>query len=87
MNDPVFHSHCADVLPDAHPLAFVAVYCGHCGVMVHAFNNECMQSWFETGRGARCFACFICLTCDPVVPMSSLPMLQTHVVDPQWGLP
>lgn len=26
--------------------------------MVHASNNECMQTWVETGEGAYCIRCF-----------------------------
>jgi hypothetical protein len=56
--EPVIHSHITDVLPDNHLQAFQNVCCGNCGVLVHAFNNECMQTWVETGRGAFCLRCF-----------------------------
>jgi len=55
--DPIFHG-AADVLPDDHPNAWVSLYCIRCAEMVHAFNNECMQAWFETYYGPLCFECF-----------------------------
>jgi hypothetical protein len=57
-NEPKIHSHIDDVLPDEHPLAFTCVDCVVCGVMVHASNNECMQTWIETGKGAYCLKHF-----------------------------
>ena len=57
VKDPVLHSHVEDVLPDSHPLAYESVYCRVCGQMLHAFNNECMQTWVETGKGNYCLAC------------------------------
>lgn len=57
--EPIIHSHVTDVLPDSHPLAFVQVYCDNkCGALVHASNNECMQSWYETEYGNYCSFCF-----------------------------
>lgn len=58
--DPVLHSHVEDVLPDDHSLAWQSVYCDGegCEKMLHAFNNECMQTWIETGKGNFCVACF-----------------------------
>lgn len=58
MEEPRIHSHITDVLPDDHPLAHEQVECGKCGVLVHAFNNECMQTWVETGCGPFCLRCF-----------------------------
>jgi hypothetical protein len=26
--------------------------------MIHAFNNECMSTWVETGVGNFCIECF-----------------------------
>jgi hypothetical protein len=57
-SDPVLHTHIEDVLPDGHPNAWQAVYCTDCGSSLHASNNECMQTWVETGRGPYCLACF-----------------------------
>ena len=57
-NEPVIHSHITDDLPDAHPLAWSVVDCVECGVMLHCSNNECMQTWVETGLGSFCFNCF-----------------------------
>jgi hypothetical protein len=34
------------------------VYCTSCKAMLHASNNECMQTWVETGRGDFCVKCF-----------------------------
>ena len=56
--EPLIHSHITDVLPDSHPLAFESVFCKTCGEMVHAFNNECMQTWVESGAGSHCIGCF-----------------------------
>jgi len=58
IKDPVLHSHIEDVLPDDHPLAFSDVFCRECGGMLHADNNECMQTWVETGLWNFCIQCF-----------------------------
>ena len=58
LKDPILHTHVEDCLPDEHPLAFESVDCVRCQDMVHASNNECMQSWVETGKGAYCVVCF-----------------------------
>jgi hypothetical protein len=47
-HEPLIHSHRADGLPIKHELASKDVGCARCGVLVHAFNNECMQTWVET---------------------------------------
>ena len=52
------HSHITDELPSKHPLANEQVYCKSCGELVHAANNECMQTWVETGDGSFCVTCF-----------------------------
>ena len=62
MREPLIHSHITDELLDDHPLAFKTVDCEKCGVMVHASNNECMQTWVETGEGNYCLRCFAKLT-------------------------
>ena len=59
MKEPIIHSHITYVLSDGHPLADETVNCIRCAEMVHAFNNECMQTWVETGEGNFCFACFV----------------------------
>ena len=58
MKEPHIHSHIEDCLPETHPLACETVLCKNCGAMVHAFNNECMQTWIETGNGEYCLRCF-----------------------------
>lgn len=73
MRDPVLWSHASDCLPDDHPLAWRGASCTGCGCLVHAANNECMQTWVETGKGAYCLACFASAT--------------QKVVEPEWGLP
>jgi hypothetical protein len=58
VREPVLHSHVSDALPDDHPLASENVSCASCDEMVHASNNECMQTWVETGKGPHCLLCF-----------------------------
>jgi hypothetical protein len=70
--DPVLRSHVSDMLPDEHPLAWKHVACQRCNVLVHAGNNECMQTWVETGKGPYCLPCFAELT--------------GRVVEDEWGL-
>ena len=57
--EPQIHSHIEDGLPDSHALAFESVGCETCGAMLHAGNNECMQTWVETGLGPFCAKCFL----------------------------
>lgn len=57
--EPQIHSHATDVLPEDHPLAWTTVFCKRCDLMLHAFNNECMSTWVETGRGNYCIRCFV----------------------------
>ncbi len=63
--EPRIHSHIEDCLPENHPLAFKQVSCDskrpdgswlH-DELLHAANNECMQTWVETGEGNYCWAC------------------------------
>jgi hypothetical protein len=61
MFDPRLHSHVEDALPENHPSATTTVYCRGCGVMLHASNNECMQTWIESGKGNFCIKCFAAL--------------------------
>lgn len=58
MNEPKIHSHITDRLPEGHPLAYERVVCKRCGGSVHMSNNECMQTWVETGVGGYCLRCF-----------------------------
>ena len=58
LTEPLIHSHITDVLPADHPLAWETVYCDSCMTMVHASNNECMQTWAETGLGPFCMPCW-----------------------------
>lgn len=62
--EPKIHSHIEDMLPDDHHLACEDVECKGCGDMVHAFNNECMETWVETGLGNFCLGCFIKLVTE-----------------------
>jgi hypothetical protein len=58
-DEPRVHSHLTDSLPNAHPLAFTQVYCAACRCLVHAANNECMQTWVEFSNGAVCSQCVL----------------------------
>ena len=55
--EPIIHSHITDVLPEDHCLKNDCVSCDECGVMLHASNNECMQTWLETEVGNYCTKC------------------------------
>lgn len=59
MKEIVIHTHISDGLEETHPLANESVYCETCKGMLHASNNECMQSWFETDIGNFCTNCFV----------------------------
>lgn len=61
--EPLIHSHISDVLPPDHPLANTAIHCTYCGTLLHASNNECMQTWIEVPiallrSGNYCVSCF-----------------------------
>lgn len=56
--EPIIHSHITDLLDDDHPLAFRQVHCELCGELVHAANNECMQSWVEFAGHIICLIDF-----------------------------
>ena len=58
MNEPRIHSHITDCLPHSHLSAYDMVYCCTCKNILHAANNECMQTWVETGIGPFCIMCF-----------------------------
>jgi hypothetical protein len=84
ISEPRIWSHITDVLPDGHPLAHVTVYCAACREMVHAGNNECMQTWVETGRGPHCLPCFVDAVrgAEPDEQRDGLCVLED-----EWGLP
>jgi hypothetical protein len=50
------------------------VYCASCKAMLHASNNECMQTWVETGRGNFCVKCFAKIS-------------DVDALDDEYGLP
>lgn len=56
-NEPIVHSHNTDCLDDDHEMLNKNVYCEKCNVIVHAFNNECMQTWIEYKGKALCSKC------------------------------
>lgn len=58
-DEPRIHSHLSDCLPITHPLADEDVYCSGpgCKEMLHAHNNECMQTWIEFSDRNLCTAC------------------------------
>ncbi len=61
LQEPLIHSHITDILPEWHPLAFGHVFCDKCKESLHASNNECMQTWIESGAGNHCMRCFYLL--------------------------
>lgn len=79
--EPLIHSHITDVLPDNHPLANKQVHCERCRALVHAFNNECMQTWLETGQGNYCILCFL-----DVKRLDQPGPDALAVWGPEWGL-
>ena len=58
MREPAIHSHITDCLPDNHSLAYQQFNCIDCHTLIHAGNNECMETWVETGVGNLCLSCF-----------------------------
>ena len=58
MKEPLIHSHLQDCLPLTHCLCHEDIFCDMCNVMIHAHNNECMQTWLETSSGNFCTKCF-----------------------------
>ena len=60
--EPIIHSHITDGLPENHPRAYPTetdgIFCEACRKMVHAVNNECMQTWIEWGEHICCGKCF-----------------------------
>jgi hypothetical protein len=75
LREPLIHSGITDLLPDDHPLAYTSISCQQCGGLLHAFNNECMQTWVETGKGNFCLSCFVKL------------YEADEGEDARWGLP
>lgn len=75
MREPQIHSHITDSLPNNHPLAEKNIHCNKCNEMVHACNNECMQTWVEAGKGNFCLACFTYLNGDARVLYTELALL------------
>lgn len=67
--DPILHSHIEDCLEDDHPWAFQMIKCEGCGELVHASNNECMQTWLEIylGGGKRVSYCVNCFKITEVI--------------------
>ncbi len=59
MNEPLVHSQLTDCLPEDHPLAYQRIDCDSCGCLLHASNNENMQTWVELQHrtGNYCFKC------------------------------
>ena len=58
MKEPLIHSHLKDSLSRKHVLCHEDIFCDICNVMIHAHNNECMQTWLETVNGNFCTKCF-----------------------------
>ncbi len=57
--EPLIHSHITDVLPEGHRLADSNVFCDRCGGILHTWENECMTTWVETGKGNYDLLCFV----------------------------
>ena len=71
--EPLFHSEITDDLDDNHPLVHEQVEYLNCKKLVHAFNNENMDSWMETGLGALCLPCFYTAVEEKGAQMFYLP--------------
>jgi len=76
MKEPIIHSHITDILDEDHPLADTTIYCDKCKEMLHASENECMQSWIETGKGNFCLTCF----------SKMILIMEYNVLEEEWGL-
>lgn len=68
MKEPILHTYIEDKLPEDHPLGHDTIYCTNCKLMLHAFHNECMQTWLETEVGNYCVNC-LPITCIMDVEM------------------
>lgn len=81
IGEPLIWSHITDGLPEDHPLAYEAVFCSvGDGELLHASNNECMQTWVETGRGAYCLVHFVEAVAEVVQGETY------HTVEEGWAL-
>ena len=81
MREPQVHSHITDCLPDEHPFARKYVFCDHpgCNAQLHAGNNECMETWIETGIGN------FCLEHSPLVDcLNDSPVALPSQYDAAW---
>jgi hypothetical protein len=61
--EPLLHSHITEGLPPSHPRAEDNIFCDgrecqYGPLQLHSANNECLRTWFETGRGNFCWVCF-----------------------------
>lgn len=59
LKEPQIHSGIEDGLKEDHIKANESLYCEKCDAMIHAFNNECMTTWVESGKGSYCISCFV----------------------------
>lgn len=55
--EPKIHFLNDDLLDD-HEYAFETLYCKNCKEMIHAGNNELMQTWVQSHKGNYCLTCF-----------------------------
>jgi formylmethanofuran dehydrogenase subunit E len=62
-DDIVMHTHISDGLPAKHPLCNRHVACDRCDELVHAENNECVQTWFEFRGHVLCASCLKQIPC------------------------
>lgn len=66
LREPELHTNITDELPEDHPQAYENIYCTSCSTLVHAGNNENMDSWLETNSGAYCIPCWLAAYDDDV---------------------
>lgn len=78
--EPRIHSHIGDGLPEGHPKAYEHFGCENCEDLVHANNNECMQTWIETGKGDFCMQCWADLL------GGSEDLGRFSCLDDEWGI-
>jgi len=77
MGEPKIH-YVKDQLDATHPLAYKSLECTVCREAIHAFNNECMQPWVESGKGNYCLLCFT---------SSLMRSLEQGEDETKWGIP
>lgn len=86
MREPLIHSHITDVLPADHRYmqdgAEGVVFCCRCNAMLW-HENECMQTWLETGIGDFCLKCFF-LEQFKTKHYANFP---GDALEEAWGLP